>query len=65
MFDKNGLLNFHIGLDVMAAFTNGRRDYLFDVRRKDDAARLDLLFGIRGGMYIPIFKKKSEEIYFD
>lgn len=65
MFDKRGLLNFHIGLDVMAGFTKGRRDFLYDVMRKDDAARVDLLFGIRGGWYIPIFKKKSEDIYFD
>lgn len=63
--DKRGLLNFHIGLDIMAGFTQGRRDYLFDVMRKDDAKRIDLLFGIRGGWYIPLFKKKSEEIYFE
>ena len=65
MFDKGGLLNFHIGLDIMAGFTKGRRDYLYDVMRKDDASRIDLLFGIRGGLYIPIFKKKSEEIFFE
>lgn len=65
MFDKNGLINFHIGLDVMAAFTAGRRDYLYDVRRPDADSRVDLLFGIRGGIYIPVFKKKSEEIYFE
>ena len=65
MFDKGGLINFHIGLNIMAGFTKGRRDYLYDVMRKDDASRIDLLFGIRGGMYIPIFKKKSEEIFFE
>ncbi len=64
-FDKKGLLNFHIGLNFMAGFTQGRRDYLFDVRRKDDEPRLDLLFGIRGGLYIPIFNKKSEELFFE
>lgn len=65
MFDKGGLLNFHIGLDVMAAFTAGRRDYLYDVRRTDPDGRVDLLFGIRGGIYIPVFKKQSEEIFFE
>lgn len=64
-FSRNNLVNFHIGLDVTAGFTKGRRDYLYDVMRKDDASRLDVLFGIRGGWYIPIFKRKSEEIYFD
>jgi hypothetical protein len=65
MFDKSGLLNFHIGLDFVAGFTKGRRDFLYDVMRKDDASRIDLLFGLRGGWYIPIFKHKSEEIYFE
>jgi hypothetical protein len=65
MFDRRGLLNFHIGLNVMAGFTQGRRDYLYDVMRKDDASRFDLLLGIRGGWYIPLFSKKSEEIYFE
>lgn len=65
MFDKGGLLNFHIGLDIMAAFTAGRRDYLYDVRRTDTDGRVDLLFGLRGGIYVPIFKKKSEELFFE
>lgn len=64
-FANNGLLNFHIGLDIAAGFTQGRRDYLYDVRRPDDGSRVDILFGIRGGWYIPIFKRKSEEFYFD
>ena len=65
MFDKGGLLNFHIGLNILAGFTQGRRDFLYDVRRKDDANRLDLLIGLRGGIYIPVFKKKSEEYFFE
>lgn len=64
-FDKKGQFNFHIGLDFLAGFTKGRRDYQFDLMRKDDKARLDLLFGIRGGWYIPLFRRKSEEIFFD
>lgn len=64
-FDKRGALNFHIGFDIMAGFTKGRRDYQFDLMRKDDKSRVDLLFGIRGGWYIPIFRSKSEEIFFE
>jgi hypothetical protein len=62
---KDGLINFHIGLDLAGGFTQGRRDYLFDVMRPDNKQRLDILFGIRGGWYIPIFKRKSEEIFFE
>lgn len=64
-FAKDGLVNFHIGMEVNAGFTKGRRDYLYDVMRTDDKSRVDILFGIRGGWYIPIFKRKSEEIYFE
>ena len=63
-FGKDGLINFHIGLDLVEGFTLGRRDYLFDVMRPDNKQRLDMLFGIRGGWYIPIFKRKSDDIYF-
>ncbi|MCD6063992.1 MAG: hypothetical protein K0R82_1903 [Flavipsychrobacter sp.] len=64
-FSKDGFINFHIGLNVTAGFTQGRRDYLYDVMRPDNASRLDILFGIRGGWYFPIFKRKSEEIFFE
>jgi subtilase family serine protease len=64
-FAKNGLINFNIGLDIAAGFTKGRRDFLYDVMRADNKSRMDILFGIRGGWYIPIFKRKSEEIYFE
>lgn len=63
-FSKNGLINFHIGLDIMAGFTQGRRDFLFDVQRPGNDKRFDMLFGIRGGWYVPVFKRKSEEYFF-
>lgn len=64
-FSDNNLLNFNIGLNVSAGFTQGRRDFLYDVMRTDDARRVDLLYGIRAGWYIPIFKRKSEEFFFE
>jgi hypothetical protein len=63
-FGKEGLMNFNLGLDLAAGFTQGRRDYLFDVMRPDNQKRTDILFGLRGTWYIPIFKKKSEEYVF-
>jgi hypothetical protein len=62
---SKGFLNFHLGLDVTAGFTKGRRDYIYDVMRPGNESRLDVLVGIRGGWYIPIFKRKSEEIFFE
>lgn len=64
-FSPNGLVNFHIGLNLTAGFTQGRRDFIYDVRRPGTESRMDLLWGIRGGWYIPIFRKKAEEIFFE
>jgi len=64
-FSQNGLINFYIGLDVMAGFTEGRRTFWYDVQKPGDDKRLDILLGIRGGWYIPVFKRKSEEFYFE
>ena len=49
----------------MAGFTQGRRDFLYDTGKPGTDTRLDILYGIRGGWYIPIFKRKSEELFFE
>jgi hypothetical protein len=64
-FSKNGLINVTLGVDALFGFTQGRRDYLYDVSRPDTKQRLDMLYGIRGGIMIPIFKRKSEDILFE
>jgi len=64
-FAKNKLLNFTLGLDALFGFTQGRRDYLYDVMRPDNQQRLDILYGVRGGWFIPIFKRKSEDLLFE
>ncbi len=64
-FSESGFVNFQVGLDVVAGFTQGRRDYLYDVRRPGNESRFDMLFGVRGSWFIPIFKRKSEEIFFE
>jgi len=62
---RDGLLNFHIGLDGTFGFTQGRRTWLYDVNRSGLDKRIDILFGIRGGWYLPIFKRKSEDMLFE
>jgi hypothetical protein len=64
-FSNNSLINFNIGLDIMAGFTQGRRNYLLDVQKSGADKRFDMLFGVRGGWVIPAFKRKSEEIFFE
>ncbi len=64
-FAKNKLINFNIGVDAVFGFTQGRRDYLFDVMRADNAKRKDWMVGLRAAWMIPIFKRKSEDISFE
>ncbi len=64
-FSNNGLLNFNLGFDCLVGFTQGRRDYLYDVMRPDNAKRIDVLYGLRLGWYIPAFKRRSEDISFE
>ncbi len=64
-FARNKLLNFNLGLDAVFGFTRGRRDYLYDVMRADNAQRYDFLLGLKGGWMIPIFKRRSEDISFE
>jgi hypothetical protein len=33
--------------------------------RPDHAKRLEILFGVRGGWFIPMFKRKSDELMFE
>lgn len=64
-FAHNKLINFTLGVDFLAGFTKGRRDYLYDVMRPDNANRLDILWGVRGGWFIPIYNRKSEDMMFE
>ena len=64
-FARNGLTNFTLGIDALIGFTQGRRSYLYDVGHADTKQRADILFGLRGGWFIPIFRRKSEELLFE
>ena len=64
-FSKKGVINFYLGANAMIGFTQGRRDWLYDVMKPGNEKRTDILLGIRGGIYIPAFKRKSEEFYFE
>ncbi|MFC5269184.1 hypothetical protein [Adhaeribacter terreus] len=63
--DKRRRINFFANLEFTQAFTKNRREYNFDQMRKDDASRLDLLYGIKLGWIFPIYKKLPQEFYYD
>lgn len=53
--DRNRLLNFFGGFDIMQAFTKNRRGYNFDTRQEDNRDRIDILVGFRIGITLPIY----------
>lgn len=65
VFAKNELINFHVGLSCMFGFTQGRRDFLFDVMRPGNEKRTDILMGLHLGWYIPIFHRNNVEFSFE
>lgn len=53
--DKNRLLNFFGGFDIMEAFTQNRRGFNFDTGQADTKDRVDILIGFRVGVTLPIY----------
>lgn len=64
-FGNNRRINFFAGLEATQAFTRSRRDFDFDTRQADTRSRTDLLFGIRVGWIIPLYKKIPNAYYFN
>ncbi|MEO5571864.1 MAG: hypothetical protein ABIT08_13295 [Bacteroidia bacterium] len=64
-FGNHYLVNFYCGFEFIQAFTQNRRDYNFDTMMRDDKKRVDLLFGIRAGWMLPIYRKAPNKYYFN
>lgn len=61
--DPKHLMNFHAGILFQEAFTQNRRSWNADQRRRDDTNRVDILIGIRGTWMLPFFGKREERTY--
>lgn len=57
-------VNFFAGLEFTQAFTRSRRSWDFDLMRKDETKRIDLLYGFRAGWILPLYKRLPKEIYY-
>lgn len=64
-FGNKHLINFYAGFEFIQAFTQNRRSYNFDEMRKDDSKRVDLLFGIRAGWMLPLYRRAPQKFYFN
>ncbi|MEW6469386.1 MAG: hypothetical protein AB1458_10690 [Bacteroidota bacterium] len=58
------MINFYVGLECYQAFTKSRRSWDYDLMRADTQSRFDLLYGIRAGWVLPLYKKAPDEFYY-
>lgn len=57
------LTNFFIGIEAIEAFTQNRRGYNIDLGGPDNRQRLDMMFGLKAGWILLIYKRKPQEFY--
>lgn len=58
-------INFFGGIEMVQAFTKSRRSWDFDLMAQDTKQRLDLLFGLRAGWVLPLYKKSANTYYYN
>lgn len=61
---KTRTINFFAGLEFNQGFTKSLRDWDFAEKKKLEGTRTDLRWGIRVGWTMPIYFKKTAEIYY-
>ncbi|MFN0187202.1 MAG: hypothetical protein ACKVQV_00715 [Bacteroidia bacterium] len=57
------LVNFFGGVEAVQGWTASRRDFDFGSMRANNKSRLDLLFGVRVGWIIPLYKEAPDKFY--
>jgi hypothetical protein len=61
----NRLLNFYFGIEGYQAFTQSVRKLNYDTGLPDTKKRLDMLYGLRFGWILPLYKKTPNEFYYN
>lgn len=58
------LVNFHIGVELMAGFTQALSVYNFDTESYNTPDRVDLLTGLRVGWSLPIYRRLDDRFHY-
>ncbi|MEX1131900.1 MAG: hypothetical protein WEC15_01635 [Flavobacteriales bacterium] len=61
---NNRRVNFTVGFEILAGFTEPLRAMNFDTQRSDTDRRFDGLMGIRAGWSLPIYKRQDDRFHF-
>ena len=65
LINANKPIHFYAGFYANQGFSTFTRSWFYDQGPAPQGIMRDLQFGIRGGWYIPIYKRKAKTIYFD
>jgi hypothetical protein len=64
-FSKKNNIKFFVGFEFIKGWTKNLRAYHFnEMMHTSDDFRNDIVFGIKSGIIIPIFRKNSEEFHY-
>lgn len=61
---SRGFWNVHIGFYFMEGLTQNIR-YNYDTKSKSNKLQFDLLYGIKAGWIIPIYKRTPDKVYYN
>ena len=59
------LVSFYAGFEFVQAWTQNRRSYNFDLMGPDNTKRLDLLYTIKVGWILPLYKRSPDAFYYN
>jgi hypothetical protein len=64
---NQGFLNFYAGFYIQEGLTHNRRQVFFDQPDipVSNALRLDMQYGFKVGWFVPVYKRKPKDFYFD
>ncbi|MEI7597080.1 MAG: hypothetical protein WCK02_15135 [Bacteroidota bacterium] len=57
------IYSFYLGIEVSEAWTKSRRSYDFDLMKKDEKSRFDIMSGLKVGWIIPLYKRTPKPYY--
>ena len=57
-------INFMVALEYTQAWTKSKRDYAFDMMKKDNSKYKDYFYGIRVAWFIPVYKRSPKDFYY-
>lgn len=63
---NNRMINFFAGIEGYQAWTESRRDFNWDTQTSDKGIqRLDMLYGIRAGWVLHLYRRDPDKFYFN